>query len=200
MEARVSHIESYRRWVRSEDRYSDEAPERTLDDLVRDIMFDEPSDAMQAGTAFHKALELAEAGEHNRLRANGFTFILPDAEIEMPAVREIRARKDYGELTVSGQVDCVNGRTLFDHKTTGSVDLERYMAGFQWRFYLDLFGADEFVWNVFEIREVEPRLYRVSAPHRLVQWRYPGLHDDCARLAAEFLDFARRHMPAEYGL
>lgn len=193
MEARVSHIEALRQWKDWRPLF-DGQEEPTVEDLVRFITTDEPSEAMKAGTAFHKAMELAQDGLHETFEANGYRFLLPDAEITLPPIREMRAYKDYGGLTVTGQVDAVQGRTVFDHKTTGKFDPERYLDGCQWRFYLDLFKADEFQWNVFVIKEVEPQVYQVAEPQILKAYRYPELHCDCERLADDYLDFARRYL------
>lgn len=189
MLARVSSIESFRRWREDE--------EQTVEDLVHFLTTDEPTEAMAAGTAFHAALERATAGEYDTLHANGYTFQLPDAEIALPSVRELRAYGSYvaDALQVTGQVDCLFGKTVDDHKTTSRFDAERYLEGYQWRFYLDIFEADVFRWNVFEIREVKPRVYQVSDPQVLTAYRYPGMHADCERLAAAYLDFARVYLP-----
>lgn len=191
MLTRVSNIEAYRRWLSWEPRFDgDEEP--TLDELVRMLTTDEPSEAMMAGTAFHAALEKAQHGEHSEFSANGYRFELPDAEIELPEIREMRAFKVYDGLSVSGKVDCLNGTVVHDHKTTSRVDLERYMEGCQWRFYLDIFEANTFRWNIFEIKELEPKVYRVSPPQILTAYRYPELSTDCHRHASEYLEFATR--------
>ncbi len=189
MLARVSSLETYRRWLEDDD--------ATPEQLVARLTDFQPSEAMLAGTAFHKALELAVPGDYDRLEANGFTFLLPDAEIALPDIRELRTFGNYGDLRVTGQVDALQGRRVEDHKTTSSFNPDGYMQGYQWRFYLDLFGVDVFRWNVFEIIEVprEERVYRVKPPHFLEQVRYPGMHDDCMDLARQFYDFATRFMP-----
>lgn len=187
MLARVSSIESFRRW-REDD-------EQSAEDLVHWLTHDEPSEAMRAGTAFHKALEDAVPGDHSTLYALGYAFHLPDGELALPTIRELRAFGNYGSLQVTGCVDCLHGKRVEDHKTTSRFDAERYLAGYQWRFYLDLFGADTFRWNVFEIRELKPRVYEVAEPQTLEAYRYPGLHEDCARLAADFYAFAQQHLP-----
>lgn len=187
MRARVSSIESFRRWREDE--------EQTVDDLVHWLTHDEPSEPMRAGTAFHKALELAVPGDHSTLYADGYTFHLPEAELALPTIRELRAFANYGPLQVTGCVDCLFGRRIDDHKTTSRFDAERYLGGYQWRFYLDLFDANVFRWNVFEIRELTPRVYEVAEPQTLEAYRYPGMHEDCARLAADFYAFAQQHLP-----
>lgn len=184
--ARVSNLEAFRRWREDE--------EQSLEDLIRYITVDDPTPAMLAGTAFHKALETAECGTHDTLKANGYTFHLTGGDIELPSIREMRGDRDYGGLIVSGQVDAIIGKTVIDHKTTSKFDAERYLAGYQWRFYLDIFGGDVFRWNVFEIREVAPNEYTVAEPQTLSANRYPEMHDDCSALAGEYLAFARNHL------
>lgn len=189
MLTRVSNIETWRRWRGDET--------ATPADLVQRLTAFQPTEAMLVGTAFHKALELAQPGEYDRLHANGYTFLMPDAVIALPRIRELRLSKQYGPLTVSGQVDGLEGLRVDDHKTTAYFNGEGYWGGCQWRFYLDIFGADRFRWNVFPIRmdRDDFTVYHVSAPETLEQCRYPGLHDDCMDLARGFHDFAAKHMP-----
>ena len=52
MLARVSSIETFRRWRLDE--------EQDAADLIARLTDFQPTEAMEAGTAFHKALELAE--------------------------------------------------------------------------------------------------------------------------------------------
>lgn len=192
MLARVSNIEAFRQWRERED--------QTVEDLVRFITVDEPSEAMQAGTAFHKALETATDGAHAVLTANGYTFELSEGTLDMPAIREMRAYRQYGALTVTGQVDGLHGRVIVDHKTTARCDPERYLAGCQWKFYLDIFGANVFRWNIFEIKEVEPLVYSVGEPQVLTAYRYPEMGAYCERLAAEYLEFAGQFLAPKAAL
>lgn len=191
MLARVSNIEAHRRWMNWKPLFEGQ-DEPSLDDLVRQITTDEPSPAMMAGTAFHAAIETAADGDHDTFEAMGYTFRLPDAEIALPSIRELRGYKDYGALTVTGKVDCLEGNVVIDHKTTSRVDFDRYLEGCQWRFYLDIFEAEVFRWYVFEIKEIEDKTYQVKAPQTLEARRYPELGSDCARLAEQFHEFANR--------
>ncbi len=193
MLARVSNIEAYRQWKNWQPLF-DGQEEPTVDDLVRFIITDEPTEAMKAGTAFHKALETAQDGSHETFEANGFRFSLPASDLVLPPVREVRAYGEYGPLSVTGQVDALRGRLVFDHKTTSKFDPERYLNGCQWKFYLDLFEADAFTWNVFVLKELEPQHYAVSAPQTLTAYRYPELHEACRELAADYHDFASKHL------
>lgn len=192
---RVSNVEAFRQYEQNE--------EAELADLLATIRGErEPSPQMRAGTAFHRALELAPTGvEVTELSANGYTFtIADDMEIELPTIRELRASKtwvvDGEEIVISGQVDAIQGRLIHDHKTTGRFDPERYLSGCQWMLYLEIFGAEAFRWNVFEITEGdEPNHWEVFAQHRLEQYRYPGMGTDCTRLVESLARFARDHMP-----
>jgi hypothetical protein len=143
-------------------------------------------------------MEHAEFGAHFELAANGYTFMLRGGEVELPPIREMRAYKQYGELEVTGQVDGIHGRSIIDHKTTKRFDAERFLAGAQWRYYLDIFEADTFQWFVFELKELGKKVYDVSGPQVLTAYRYPGLHEDCASLAADFVRFARFHLPERF--
>jgi hypothetical protein len=188
MLARVSNLESFRQWKDDED--------LGLGWLIERIFDSTPSPAMRAGTAFHKALELATCADFECLSADGYTFQFDcDAEIAISPVREIRGYKNYGDLTVTGQCDCIDGKVVIDYKTTANFDPDRYMFGYQWRFYLDIFEADLFRWNIFEIKESDdPFAYVVRNFHRLEQRRYPDMAGDCAKLAKEYADFYQTHL------
>jgi hypothetical protein len=187
---RVSNVEAYRQYEQDED--ADAA------DLLARIRGDvPPSTAMLAGTAFHKALEHAQ-DDAETLEADGFTFrfVVP-CEVALAPVREMRMSKTYivdGEpAIITGQVDAIEGKRIDDHKTTGRFDADRYLSGYQWRLYLDIFGADHFRWNVFEIALNEDAdCYDVHASHRLEQYRYPDLSADCQALVERFVRFMRQ--------
>jgi hypothetical protein len=192
MLVRVSNIETFRRWRAD--------PDATPEDLVSRLSDFQPTERMEAGTAFHKALERAVPGEYPELSAMGYTFLFDeDAAIALPSVRELRCYGEYGPIRVTGQVDGLHGKRVEDHKTTGQFNSDGYWEGCQWRFYLDLFGADVFRWNVFEIwpHKTRPQTYHVGEPQFLEQCRYPGLHNDCMELASAFYDFAAKHMPQQ---
>ena len=205
---RVSHLAAYARWKAEE---SDD-----LGWLAKSIFSTESSEAMERGTAFHKALETAAAGEYTTVSANGYTFAFTcEAEIVLPKTREIRKGKDYGGIIVSGQCDGIEGKRIIDHKTTGQqFDAEYHLDGWQHRFYLDIFEADRFDWHVWEMSEMKDAevmamqaladsdplttlenstyFYEVYAHHLLTQYRYPAIEEDCRLLAVEFRDFASR--------
>lgn len=188
---RVSNVEAFRYWRQNED--------AELEPLLKRLRGeDEPSPAMAAGTAFHKALETAQEGEQRVMHANGYTFNIDcDIELVLPQTRELRLSKSYGPMTVTGCVDILEGKRIEDHKTTARFDPERYIEGYQWRFYLSIFGANFFRWNIFEmdVDRDDSNAYTVFGFHQLEQFRYPALEDDCADLAMDLYNFAYQHMP-----
>lgn len=207
MKYRVSNVEAFRKWEEDED--------ADLARLLSDIRGESaPSELMLAGTAFHKCLEeIASAPiDYDSVSALGHVFTFADdVTVEVTPIRELRASKTWivdGEpITISGQVDAIDGLRIEDHKTTGRFDPERYLAGCQWKLYCDIFGARHFRWNVFEIQQVESTehgegfelakpQFEITAQHRLEQFAYPGMAEDCAALVARFARFVREHIEA----
>lgn len=205
MKYRVSNVERFRQWEQDED--GDTA------ELVADICgLGGASPAMRAGTALHLALENAIPGEVERLEVPGYVFTFSKAfELEVTPIRELRASKTYmvddEPITISGQVDAIDGLRIEDHKSTARFDPDRYLSGYQWRLYLDIFGAWQFRWNIFEMVEVEsaqpsegfelpPAEYEITAQHTLSQFRYPALEADCLALVTRFARFVRQHIEA----
>lgn len=194
MSWRVSNVESFRRFEQDE--------EADTQEFILELLHGIPeSPAMLAGTAFHKALELAQPGtEVMALEALGHTFTFcGDFEIALPVIRELRASKTYmvdgKPIVISGQVDDIEGLRVDDHKTTSRFDPDRYLSGYQWRLYLDIFGASIFRWNIFEIAEKDtPGFYEVFAQHQIEQYRYPTLGADCQALVERFARFAREYV------
>jgi hypothetical protein len=162
-----------------------------------------PSEAMMAGTALHTILEHAWYGDLTTAEADGFRFDFDvDGEVDLPAIREMKETREYlidgVRVTLVGKVDAVHGRRVDDHKFTMRFDPERFMGSLQWRVYLEVFGADEFRWNVFEAREVGgpgSRHFCIHSLHQLTMHRYPGIGRDVEAALRQFLDFARQHLP-----
>ena len=148
--------------------------------------------AMERGIAFAKAMQNANLGETSVLTAEGHTFAFTcDVEIEAWPRREEKREKDYGGVIVSARCDRVMGNIIADDKTTENYDAEKYMDKYQYRYYMDIWQADEFRWHIWECRALKnPGEWEVYAHHLLKQYRYPGMEADCAELAHEFANFA----------
>lgn len=162
-----------------------------------------PTESMLAGTALHKALEHTTEGDFETLEADGYSFTFAaDAEVDLPVIREMKEAREYrvGDViaTVVGKVDALHGKRVDDHKFTARYDAERFLDSYQWRIYLDIFGADEFRWNIFEGRETGPRSYLITAVHPLTMHRYPSMDRDVNRAVGEFVEFARKFLPERF--
>lgn len=158
-----------------------------------------PSEAMLAGTAFHTILENAGLGELTEVAQDGFTFRFDlDAEIALPRIRELKLEKVYMidgvTVTLVGKVDALEGLTVYDHKTTSRFDAETYADAIQWRAYLDMFGANRFVYNVFETTQKDD-VRIVKDFHPLTFYRYPMLSADVLAALTDFVGFAREFLP-----
>lgn len=164
--------------------------------LTRIIGPREQTPQMKAGEAFHSALEIAGLGECESLTFGPYRFDFNcDCTIETTAVKELRVQKQYGELEVRGRVDSIIGNLIVDYKTTAQFDPDRLLTGYQWRYYLDMMEAQKFRWNVFVLKETDdPLSFAVCDTHVLEQVRYPGLHDDCMKLASDYAQFAREQL------
>jgi hypothetical protein len=185
---RVSQLDVYRAWCEEE--------ESDLGWLLNALTAHEETEPMRRGSAFHKCLEMAQNGPQERLEALGYTFMFTaDMRLALPEIREFRALKDYGGIAVTGKVDAHQGRLIVDHKSTARFEAEHYLLGYQWRLYLDIFECDRFLWNIFEMEEVDPKVYQVFGLHVLEQYRYPQLTEDCTRLAHDCRDFMKVYLP-----
>lgn len=213
MNSTISKIDLWRMWRENDD----------LDFgwLVTQFRKEEkPTEQQIAGLALHHALETAQEQESEFLMADGYRFeFLKDFSLELLPSREVEVTKDYGELTLHGRVDSIDGLVVTDYKTTKQFNPERLLEGYQWRYNLDMTGADIFRWKVFVIQPTGERdglygasdeeledyqqlkashLYIVTEIHDLEQRRYPGLGEDCARLAQDYLVFMKRHARTIY--
>ena len=188
---RVSQVDAFRDYLESED--------MEIDAFLGGLVDSKPNEAMLRGSAFHRALEISNDADNEVLSADGYHFIFDgDFELELPRIREVRASKNYGGIIVSGKTDSICGNLMIDHKSTSRFDAERYYQKYQWRFYLDIFKADRFRWNIFEMDEIGPYVYRIRDLHILEQCRYPDLEKDCAAMAGQMRRFLEHASEERY--
>lgn len=202
----TTDLDKYRRF-----RADDDADLATFLAELREPFRQTP--AMAAGTALHEFLErhdvvpgITDDFDIGEVRTeSGHTFVFDcDVVIDLPPIRECKQTGEYqiGDclVTLVAKVDAVHGKRIDDHKFTGSYDAERFLSSFQWRCYLDIFGADEFRWNVFEGYETPEgsKRYRITNVHQLSAWRYPTMREDVERELGLFVEFARQCLPERF--
>lgn len=179
----------------------------TTDELVSRLRRESPPNrAMAMGTAWHNILENPPNDELVAVECDGFNFLIEcDAEITLPQVREIRAEKTYSvdgvDVTLTGGCDGITGNVVTDHKMTARPDPEKYFDSYQWRAYLDIYGADVFEYVLYHaLDRGEDKgnqvIVRDVVPFRL--YRYPEMHDDLMAGIREFVEFARVHLPERF--
>lgn len=194
----VTDLDAFRYWREDED--------ASLEELLRQIRrLDPPSPEMLAGSAFHDMLDHAHEGTLEvASRDDGYSFSFAcDAEIELPALRELKAESVFDvqgvRVTLVGKVDAIEGTRVDDHKTTGYFEAERFLQSYQWRCYLLMFGAERFRWNIFEMKPAGPeKVYTITGFHQLEQIRYHGMDADVTRLLTAYVRFAEQHLPEQF--
>lgn len=188
----VSDLDAMLYW-----RDSDDDLETFLKQLRRE---EPPGPNMLASRAFHSLLEnSSEGGEFFATERDGWRFDFAiDQEIALPQIRELKAEMPFdtpsGPVTLVGKVDGLQGITVHDYKLTERFDVERYMDSLQWRSYLAMFGAMQFVYDVFVCRYDDSRVY-IFDYHRLPFCAYPGMLEDVRREVCALAEIVAKHVP-----
>jgi hypothetical protein len=192
----VSDLESYRYWKDSE--------ESDLDQLVARLLHkDPPTPQMGAGKALARLFEHAQAGAFVDESVDGWNFHFQlDGELRLPVVSELKAEEVFetpsGPVTLVGMVDGLDGRTVHDQKLSEKFDAERYVDSLQWRAYLAMFGAREFVYDVFVGRygkDEEEGHVTIYDYHRLQFFAYPNMRADVEKAVNELAEVITRYVP-----
>lgn len=115
------------------------------------------------------------------------------------AFHEVRTFKDYGKVIVTGCADMIDGTEIRDIKTKYSrINDADYANSCQWRFYLDLFEADTFHFDLFafegynkdkhgyDVRGIELTRYQPA----ITCYRYGKMEEDIHNLLDSFLEWA----------
>lgn len=123
------------------------------------------------------------------------------------AIHETRLYKDYGNAVVTGCADMIDGTEIRDIKTKYSTPSDAdYTGSCQWRYYLELFGADTFHFDLFvfegynkdrhgyDVRGLP--LIRHTPP--ITCYRYKNMEQDNRRLLDDFLEWAECRNLTQY--
>ena len=173
--------------------------EMTVDEMRGRLLRTEPAnEKMAMGTAWHSVLENPPE-EICEIEMNGYKFRIDcDAEICLPQIREVRANAAYeidgATVTLTGKVDGITGATITDHKLTFRENLETYCDSYQWRAYLDIFGADRFDYIIYEAAEKNGVIV-VKNISVISMYRYPEMRQDLMEGVRDLLGFVKEHVP-----
>lgn len=192
----ATQLESYRRWLLND--------ESTIDDIIDFLLKrTEPTEAMLAGSAFHKILENSSYNDElSIVEQDGFKFDLSDldCEIALPEVKEFKLEKqtviDGEPVTFVGVVDAIKVNEIFDHKLTSQPNAENYIDSMQWRCYLDWFDCEKFTYNLFQsYKPANQDVYLIKTFLPISFYRYEGIDLDVRNMASSFIDFVKNHVP-----
>lgn len=187
----VTDLDSMLYWRESEMEFAD---------FLKRLRGEEPPGPnMLAGRAFHKLLENASESEIFAAEQDGIRFDFAiEQEIALPVVRELKAEKvfdtPFGPVTLVGKVDGLHGKTINDYKLTERFEAERYADSYQWRSYLTMFDATNFVYDAFVCRYDGPRVY-VFDYHRLPFCAYPGMAEEVYREVCALAEIVAKYVP-----
>lgn len=193
MRISVTDLDSWRYYKASED--------MDAEALLRRLRKEEPpTKAMLAGRALHSALENAGEGEMDFAEADGFKFrFMADCQIPLLPVRELKGemliQTPVGFVTLVGVIDGLDG-AVYDWKLTERFDAERYADSYQWRSYLTMFNARQFVYGVFEGKEDEAMgEWVIWGFQHFPLFAYEGMDQDVRREVSELAWFIAEHLP-----
>lgn len=112
---------------------------------------------------------------------------------------EIKIRKDYGEIVLSGMADLIEGVGIRDMKTKFSTpDDDEYIDSLQWKFYCDMFEAEEFRFDLFEVMDYNENRHgydirglELKLREPIVLYPYPAMLQDIDNNIKEFISWCK---------
>lgn len=209
---RVTTLEAFRQFVNNSiERDHYDIPEQRVIDTVMGKF--KGNEYTRVGTAFHSIIETGEPHKVDpeegciiNVDGNEIKFDAAQVQIaldyrnEFPgAFHEVRQYKDYGRAIVTGCADLIDGIEPHDIKTKYSTPSDsEYIESCQWKYYLDIFEADVFHFDLFVFRRYNPEkrghdvrgleLTRHTPP--ITCYRYHDMESDNLALVNDFMDFA----------
>lgn len=216
---RTTAIEAFRRYLTNGDNDYYEITEQSVIDSVTGEF--KGNEQTRIGTAFHGIVQHGEQfgspiencyefdidGYSVRLSHEQRKIALAYRNEHPNAYHEFRSYKDYGRAIVTGCADMIDGVEIRDIKTKYSTPSDSdYINSCQWRYYLDIFGADVFHFDLFvfngykkekhgyDVRGLE--LTRHTPP--ITCFRYPEMENDNLALLNQFMDWAEARELTEY--
>lgn len=216
---RTTAIEAFRRYLANGDNDYYEITEQSVIDSVTGEF--KGNEQTRIGTAFHGIVQHGEGigkpiEDGYKFDVDGNAVLLSESQRKIAldyrnehpnAYHEFRGYKDYGRAIVTGCADMIDGVEIRDIKTKYSTPSDAdYINSCQWRYYLDIFGADVFHFDLFvfngykkekhgyDVRGLE--LTRHTPP--ITCYRYPEMENDNLALLNQFMDWAEARGLTKY--
>ena len=205
---RVTQLESFRRFqVETSENYDTEA--QLIESLSGKF---EGNDKTNIGTACHFIVEnsgqkifenyLGTIEEKFKVKMNTEQLVLfiqhsKNLGIFTPEIRLPKTfQTKYGDLSVTGQTDVLQGLILRDTKVTFKPrTFEYYFNSAQWKIYLSIFGLDKFYYDVFEVQGYDESMGRDISSCTIKQYepieclRYEQMDRDIETLIYNFCEW-----------
>lgn len=214
MIVRVTQLEKFRRFIDNVSSFDTE--QSVIDTLSGDFKGNEYT---WIGTAFHKIVEEGEkAWKNGIVETLGGNVMMDESQKNvaiayrnsMPeAFHETRLNKTYhtrhGDVIISGCADIIHGNVIHDIKTKYSSPVQQeYIDSCQWRYYLDIFEAERFVFDLFQFKKYDKGMGLNVAGLDMVVFdpipcsRYNLMEEDNKYLLDEFMDWVNIHGLQKY--
>lgn len=216
---RVTTLEAFRRYLHNSEHDYYEVTEQSVIGSVTGEF--KGNVYTHIGTAFHSIIETGNP--KHKIIDGGDEFDVDGVKVRLArkhcmlalayrneypnAYHEFRGYKDYGRAVVTGCADIIDGVEMRDIKTKYSNPRDsEYINSCQWRYYLDIFGADVFHFDLFvfngykeekhgyDVRGLE--LTRHAPP--ITCYRYPEMENDNLALLNQFMDWAEARGLTQY--
>lgn len=190
--ARVTQLESFRRFIT-------DMPGTCENDLIESLTGKfKGNNKTEIGTQFHSLIETGKQTNENVIFSEKQKQMAFDHSINIsPYFSEIRTGKMYlDKIYISGCTDVMQGNILRDTKTKfRSLSEIEYFNSYQWRFYLDIFGLNRFIYDVFEFVGYDDIMGLNVSELSLIRHEpfefnaYEGMRKDIDSLVSDFIQF-----------
>lgn len=206
---RVTQLEKFRRYITKHSDYDTEPS--VIDSLTGAFKGNEYT---FIGTAFHRivegnysGIEKIENGRIFNIDGNKVIYDTKQCNVAMTykksmpeAFHELREYQEMQGVMITGSADIIDGFTIRDIKTKFSpIKDTDYIDSCQWRFYLNLFGADTFMFDLFEFAGYKKDKHGLDVrgleiiPYDppITCYRYDSMEQDNELLIKEFVKWAK---------
>lgn len=131
-------------------------------------------------------------------------------------IYEVAGSKTYktsrGDIQISLRADGLEGRILYDFKTKYSTyNVMDYTDSIQWKIYCDVFGLDQFIYDIFRVTKVSGENAFVENPgepfrttgsfapvEEISCFVYEGMMAEIQRTLDDFMDYIHMRRFYEY--
>lgn len=200
---RVTTLESFRRF-RDNVTGTYDTEERLIEHLTGKF---EGNVKTEIGSEFHKLIETGLPSSNSVKIFSNSQIIkaVNHRDAVSPFISEVRNYKKYGKIVVTGAVDVLQGSIIRDTKVKFKpVLMSEYENSYQWRFYLDIFEINTFVYDVFEVIGFDEAMganlhnCEMKQHEPFYCYKYENMQKDLQTLVDEFVEWVNFRKLSKY--